>query len=480
MGSGDITGATARSTSRVVMLGLAMGYAAIAAGNQMITVFLIRFLTDDLSIAPAIAAAMFAAVKLYDGFVDPIVGYTSDRTESRWGRRRPYLLASAILTPIALLGVFAMPDIASPTWRIIYLMAMLALHGTAYSLYVVPASAMIVEATDDYHARSTILAWRTYGGFAGQLLGSTVPSWILASIGGDRSGHANMVMVVAAIVLALGIVSVPMLRQVRGTKRIASSEDGFLRQLLMAWRSKPFRTMIIVHIVFMMGTATVMSSNALFTRYVLQRTDAWLGSFYIFMTLGNVLAVPLWLRLSKRLDKKTTYILALSTYGLGVLSWTLAGPGDSLFILSLRVFLIGAVMAGVVLMAGSMLTDAVRYDYVQSGKRREGAFTGFMSLVDKTSSAAGLTGMGLVLSAMGYASSGGTAPKAQSAETIWAITISFSVFPALMAFLAIFLLRGYNIREADLRDPSDVAADIEENVLAHATAPIGNVAPQLA
>jgi GPH family glycoside/pentoside/hexuronide:cation symporter len=449
--------------SRMIMLGLAMGYAAIAAGNQMITVFLIRFLTDDLSIAPAIAAAMFAAVKLYDGFVDPVVGYSSDRTESRWGRRKPYMLASAILTPIALFGVFAMPEIESPAWRITYLMAMLALHGTAYSLYVVPASAIIVEATDDYHARSTILAWRTYGGFAGQLLGSTVPSWILAGIGGGRAGHANMVMVVATIVLLLGVASIPLLRRVRGTKRNISAQDGFLHQLATAWRSKPFRTMIIVHIVFMMGTATVMSSNALFTRYVLHRTDAWLGTFYIFMTLGNVLAVPLWLRLSKRLDKKTTYIIALASYGVGVLSWTFAGPGDTLFVLSLRVFLIGAVMAGVVLMAGSMLTDAVRYDYIQSGKRREGAFTGFMSLVDKTSSAAGLTGMGLVLSAMGYASSGGGA-KTQSPEAVQAIVVSFSIFPALMAFLAIVLLRGYKIREADLVDPERAVLESEDPV----------------
>lgn len=444
--------------SRLIMLGLALGAASLSAGNQMITVFVIRFMTDDLAIAPAIAATIFAVVRIYDGFIDPYIGFASDRTKSRWGRRMPFLLVSTLLTPISLIGIFAIPQFGSAAVQIGWLSLMLVAHSTAYSLYAVPAAAMIVEATDDYHARSTILAWRTYGGFAGQLIGSTIPSWILAGWGAGRDGHTSMVLVVSSIVLVLGVASLPLLRNARATHQLKRHSASFLSQFSTAWKCKPFRVMILVHIVFMMGVATVMSSNALFTRYVLERTDAWLGTFYILMTAGNVISVPFWLRASRKFDKKKTYIVALALYGVGLASWYLSGPSEHIAILSLRVFLIGVAMGGVVLLAASMLTDAIRYDYVQSGERREGAFTGFMSLVDKFSNAAGIAAMGFALSVMGYIATSDGEEVVQGEGAVTAIMLCFCVFPALTALLSILLLKAYTIKEADLLD-APIGAD---------------------
>lgn len=426
------------------------------AANQVVAVLVLRFLTDNLAISAGIAAALFAVVKIYDGFVDPFAGYLSDRTTSRWGRRIPYLLVASLLMPIAVVGLFAVPDFGSQPLLLLYIGIMLALHGTAYSLYTVPSAAMIIEVSDGYHARSTILAWRTYGGFAGQILGSSVPPWLLQAWGAGREGHAAMGWVLGGMIFALAIVTVPMLRPARATSGTANHPGRFVDQLKVAWRNRPFRTMVFVHIVFMVGVATASVSNAYFTRYVLQRTDVWLGLFYVFLTAGNVAAVPLWLRLSRRFDKKNTYIAALALYGITVLSWIVAGPHETLVVLGLRVTLIGVAMSGVVLLAASMLTDAVRYDYVCSGQRREGAFSGFMSFVDKVSNAAGLMIMGATLSAMGYAASDagvvGGVVQGQSAAAIWAIRICFAVIPALAPLLSILLLRGYDLTEADLQD----------------------------
>ncbi len=441
---------TSHTPAKSIMIGLALGAAMLSAGNQMITVFLIRFMTDDLAIAPAIATGIFAVVRLYDGFIDPFIGYASDRTKTRWGRRFPYLVMSAVLTPISLVGIFAIPQFSSQGMMIGWLALMLIAHGTAYSLYAVPSSAIIVEATEGYHARSTVLAFRTYGGFAGQLIGSTLPAWVLAAWGGGRAGHADMVWLIGAIVLALGVASLPLLRRARGATPLVDNPVGFFGQLLTAWRCQPFRIMIGVHIVFMMGVATGISSNAHFTRYVLERTDAWLGTFYVLMSGANLLAVPLWLMISRKLDKKNAYIIALSMYGLGLLSWMLSGPDEPIWLLSGRVILIGAFMSGVILLASSMLTDAIRYDYVQSGDRREGAFTGMMSLVDKSANAVGLIGMGLVLSVTGYVASSDGGAATQSDGAILGILICYSLFPAATALISILMLRGYKLKREDL------------------------------
>ncbi len=437
---------------RSVQWAFALGAAAMYAANQIIAVLLIRFLTDDLAISAAIAAGIFAVIQIYDGVINPVVGYVSDHAHSRWGRRRPFMFASAILMPLAIIGLFNVPHFESEVALVVYIGVLLALQGTAYALYSVPSAAMSVEVTDDYHARSTLLTFKTYGGFFGQILGSSVPPWLLASWGGGRAGHGSMALVIAGAIFLLSIVSVPLLRRARATERSLGVAHKMRDQLKIAWRNKPFRTMVFVHIIFMIGVATASSSNAYFTRYVLHRTDAWLGSFYIFLSLGNIAALPLWLRLSKRFDKKNAYVGALALYGLSVFSWVFAGPGDTLVLLAIRVTLIGAAMSGVVLLAASMLTDAIRYDYILTGHRREGAFSGFMSLIDKLSSAFGLTMMGVLLSGMGYAAShsGGTAVQSEGA--VLAIKLCFGIIPAGTALVSILLLRGYSLTEQDLEE----------------------------
>lgn len=445
----------------------ALGGAATAASNQVVVVLLIRYLTDDLAVSAGLASLLFALTKIYDGFVDPVVGYASDRSQTRLGRRRPYLLASAIIMPLSIIGLFAVPSIGSPTLLALYLGFMMMLHGTGYSLYFVPSAAMSVEVTDDYHARSTLMTTKMYGFFVGQVLGSSVPPWLLAAWGGGRQGHAQMAIVIGTIIGLMALISVPLLRHARATARPIGLSDTIRDQFRVAWTNRPFRTMVFVHIIFMVGVATASSSNAYFTRYVLQRTDAWLGSFYIFLTLGNAIALPGWLWLSKRIDKKNAYVLALGFYGLAVLSWMLAGPEDSLVVLGLRVTLIGVAMSGVVMLAQSMLTDAVRYDYIRTGLRREGAFSGFMSLIDKLSAAAGLMMMGSLLSGMGYAA-GNSGARMQSASAVNAIYISFALIPALTALVAVLLLRGYTLKEEDLREPAEVQADGAAVVMAQA------------
>jgi GPH family glycoside/pentoside/hexuronide:cation symporter len=372
--------------------------------------------------------------------------------------------------PLSIIGLFAVPQITSPTLLTLYLAFMMMLHGTGYSLYFVPAAAMSVEVTDDYHARSTLMTTKMYGFFVGQVLGSSVPPWLLAAWGGGREGHAQMAVVIGAIIGVMAMASVPLLRHARSTTRPIGLTDTIRDQFRVAWVNKPFRTMVFVHIVFMVGVATASSSNAYFTRYVLQRTDAWLGSFYIFLTLGNAVALPFWLWLSKRIDKKNAYVLSLGLYGLAVLSWMVAGPKDTLVLLGIRVTLIGAAMSGVVMLAQSMLTDAVRYDYIRSGLRREGAFSGFMSLIDKLSAAVGLMMMGSLLSSMGYAAGNSGGAAMQSSAALNAIYASFALIPALTALVSVFLLRGYTLKESDLREPSAVEPDGTAVVLAQSGA----------
>jgi GPH family glycoside/pentoside/hexuronide:cation symporter len=451
---------TQGKTSLPVRWGFALVPLASATGFQLMAVLGLRFMTDSLAIPAALAGAIFALVKIWDGIADPMVGFLSDRTKTRFGRRLPYVLAGSILMPLCILGFFAAPSLGSTMLMAGFIAIILMLHGTAYSLVYVPMSCMSVEATDDYHERSVILTYKSNGQNVSNVLGSTLPPWLLVLWSASRAGHAKMGLTIAALILVLGLAGVAMLRNARATRAPTVQTGNLWGQAVMAWRNKPFRMLVLVHVIFMIGVATAMTSNAYFTRYILHRTDAWLGMFYIFMTTGLIVAMPIWMRISRKLDKKRTYTIALTLYGLGVGSWYFSGPSEPYWMLGAQALYVGVVMSGVVLMAQSMITDAIRYDYIRTGQRREGAFSGFISLIDKFSGAIGLAGMGFMLSKMGYTSSHGGGSM-QSSGAAFGIMMSFAIIPALTSFVAVLLLQLYTLKESDLVETVSLGRPLE-------------------
>ena len=436
-----------------VPLAVRVGYGLGAVGSnaclQVITVLLLRFLTDDLGLSAAVAGLLLGLLQIYEGVLNPAVGLGSDNSRSRWGRRLPYLLAGVVILPISVWLIFSLPRLPSVWETVFALAAVLATFGAGYTVWTVPLIAMGAEMTDDYHERSVVMSYRSFGNAAGMMLGSTLPAWLLVALGGGRAAHSTMGLVIGVIGLAAGLTAVALLRGAKATVPPARVRPGLLRQLSAMWGNRPFRTIAISHIVFLFGVATVSASNAYFSRYVLRTSDMWLGSFYLVLLVGNVVSIPFWVWLSKRIDKKATYIWAMSGYGLMHLTWLAAGPREPGAILVARVFLIGLAMSGVVLMGYSMLADAVRYDFVKSGTRLEGAFSGVNSVVERCSAAMGIAAMGFILAASGYRSSTHGAVHQGGAVT-WGLYATFSIIPAATALLSLLFMIGYRLKSEDL------------------------------
>lgn len=438
----------------LVRIGFVLVPLSHSAGMNLITLLAFRYLTDNLAISAALAGALFAFVKIYDGILDPALGALSDRTRTRWGRRLPYLLAGGLAMPAAVVMVFNAPAFDSQTWVIGFLVIALVLHATAYTALTVPGMAMLVEVTDDYHERSTLMSFRVLGNSLGVLLGSTLPAWLLVQWGATREGHARMSWVVAAILVVAGVAAVAVLRQTPRTEppsdAPAGQRPGLGVQFRLAWANRPFRTLAIAHVFVLIGTAVTSIGNAYFTKYVLQRTDGWLGTYYVIATIGMVGSMALWLQLAKRRGKKFCYIVALIGFGLLHLSWLMAAPGEPYSLLVLRALLTGIASGGMILFAYSMLSDAIRLDYIQTGLRREGAFAGLTSLIDKLAAAAGISGVGFLLSAMGYVASAEGGAATQSSGAVLAIYISFTIVPAVSMLLAVLVMFGYRLDERTL------------------------------
>jgi GPH family glycoside/pentoside/hexuronide:cation symporter len=414
-------------SSQKIRIAFTLASLTHAAGQNVVTLLAFRYFTDNMAMAAATVGLLFAVVKIYDGVLDPMLGAVSDQTRTVLGRRLPYLLGGSVLMPVAIVLLFSAPARLSPTGLWIFVAAVMIVHATAYTALTIPGMAMVVEVTDDFHERSTLMSYRVIGNTIGTLAGSTLPAWLLARWGASRTGHIEVSWVVAGIVLLAGLLSVALLR-------------GSVRSTVVA----------IAHIFVLIGTATTSISNAYFTRYILKRSDNWLGNYYLFATIGVVVSMPLWLKVAQTAGKKRCYIASMLGFGLLHLTWFFVGQSEPYALLVTRALLIGVASAGMILFAYSMLSDAIRYDYIQTGLRREGSFAGFTSLIDKVSAAAGIAGLGVLMTAMGYAQSTSAGQAPQTDQAIMAIYIGFTIVPAVCMTLGVLWVSGYRLDADDL------------------------------
>lgn len=423
-----------------------------SAGMNIVTILAFRFLTDNLAISATAGGIIFALVKVYDGVLDPAVGAWSDRAKTRWGRRLPFLFAGAIMMPLGIAMVFNTPDFGSVILAQLFLVVALMIHASAYTMLTIPGMAMLIEATSDAHERTVLMAYRVFGNSIGVLLGSTLPAMLLSSWGATRAGHSAMSLAIAAIVLAAGLLAVWVLRDAPQTApdpRRAGERYSFTAQVRLAWENVPFRLLAVAHIFVLFGTAVTSMGSAYFSKHVLHFPDSMLGTYYMISTIGSVGSMPLWVRLSKATSKKLAYMLAMAIYGTLHLLWMTASTDEAAALLALRALISGISAGGVILCAYSMMSDAVRYDYIRSGLRREGAYAGFTTLFDKLSAAFGIAIMGGFLNAMGYVAST-TGKVVQPPSAILAITLCVSLVPAATMAAAIFSIRNYRLDEAAL------------------------------
>ena len=187
-----------------------------------------------------------------------------------------------------------------------------------------------------------------------------------------------------------------------------------------------------------------------FVRYVLHAGNDWIGDYIILGSVTAVVSIPLWLWLSRRVDKRRLAIVAYGIYGLSCLSWFLASAAEPKPWTILRIVVNGVSAVGSILFLRSMFTDTIAYDYLRTGLRREGAFTGLFSLVEKAFSALGLASVGAALGAAGYIASLNNGIAQQPAAAVLVVRILFAVLPAIAGGVAALVLVGYRLDAATL------------------------------
>ncbi|MCU0758981.1 MAG: MFS transporter [Steroidobacteraceae bacterium] len=450
------TAAPGRTLPTWVYAGWGFGTLAPALVLSLTNILLLRFMTDHVGLSAAVGASLIAFSKIYDAVTDPLGGLLSDKTRSRWGRRRPWLLAGTLMLVVAMLALFWGPSLQSPAAAAWYMGAALIFYATAYSAFSIPYMAMPAEMTQGYHDRSYLMSFRVYAvGLAGLAASAGGPA-LIAAYGGGLQGHRLMALTLAPLVLAAGLVCFFATARAPFVPAPPAQRVPLAEQVRLALANRPFVILLVIKFFTLMNLGTAAATPFFFQR-ILGLSDGFLGLYLLTSSVSLMASQPLWLAVSRRLGKKRAYQIALAIPVVVGVSWFLAAQGDPLATILLRGAFSGVGAGGVLLMGQSLLPDTMEYDYRRTGLRREGVFSGLYTTMEKAASAMGVSVVGAFLSAMGYVQSRGGVVVEQPPSAILAITICIAVIPASMNLLSAFALLFYDLDEEKLKRTTRVA-----------------------
>ena len=186
------------------------GLGAFATTTMLngVSIVLLFFLVNFVKLEPVVAGGLLFASKLFDGLIDPPIGLLSDRTESRFGRRRPWMLGGSFFCGLSFALLFNVPVAASQPGVYLFISGWLFVYTVAYAVFTVPYLAMPGELTDDYHERSRLMSWRTVFMTFGNLMGAAVPPIMVSAFGGDRPAYGRMGIIVGLVIFAAMVLTV--------------------------------------------------------------------------------------------------------------------------------------------------------------------------------------------------------------------------------------------------------------------------------
>lgn len=408
----------------------------------LVTLYTMKFATDVLLIAPALMGAIYGLSRFWDAISDPLVGYLSDKTKTRIGRRRPWLFGSILPT-----GAFFWMLSAPPAWLSegqLSLWMGVAIIGffSAQTMFIVPHMSLGAELTDDYHERTKIFGARHAGWIAGYISALFTMSLLISAeaeseaavraLSSTQSFYAAVFCGLCLLACAWFLKERPEFMDKAPEKPWEAARD--------IWRNSHARLLLIVIFIENLGGATITILTLYVAHYVMNAPQ--LAPFFIlaYMVFSFSLT-PLWMPLARRLGKKNLWLGSLVVSACAFGGMITLNPGDEVLLVSL------AALAGAAGSCGgtvnpSIKSDIIDFDEYRTGERKEGAYFAAWYFVSKSAYGVMLMVTGFALSLSGFV------PNAeQSATVVWTFKGLYAGLPFVAYIVGAILFMRFSFDE---------------------------------
>lgn len=384
------------------------------------TVYFLIFLTDVAGINPAVAGIVLFLSNIWSGVIDPAMGIISDRTRSRYGRRRPYIVGVAV--PFCLLFWLLF---TTPSWQGNVLTAYFVVINTllflALSVFLVPYTAMAPEMTRDYDERTSLVGYRVAWAQVGAIVGSAAPLLIVQQFPDTRTGAQTGWSVTGAIFGGLCLIPILLTwRFTRGWERYAEDTESLnFREVLRAISGnrtfRYFAAMYLFSLAFLFGFD---AAFVFFCQYHMKASKEEISLFFLILFISAIFWVPIITYMSNKIGKRGAFMLFMGVTGIfNAIAVGLIQPRQIILLYGIAAVL-GSTMAAGTQLNLAMIPDVVEVDEFKTGKRREGLYYGTTTLIMKLGSALSILMVSQYLNWIGY-----EAGVAQSPDVILGMRI---------------------------------------------------------
>ena len=427
-----------------VALGEKLAYAApafaLAVVGIPIYVYIPKFYSDVVGVNITVLGYILFSVRIFDAITDPAIGYISDRTTTRFGRRRPYIGVGSILVAVAMFFLFN-PPAASALLKTVWFSIAIYLLFLFWTAVVVPFESLGPEITFDYHDRTALFGLRDGFLIAGTLAAASSPAAVqwLFNLTPDAAGERAKFFWIAVIYAPLLVGTCWWCVFAIKEKQISvvPQTSGLWRNLRQVGRNRPFVILLVAYTVSAIGNNLPATLILFYVEYVLQSelADAFLMLYFV----TGIIFLPAWILVSRRTGKKAAWIASMAINTGAFFGVFFLGPGDAT-IYGILVFLSGIGLGATLAIPSAIQADVIDYDELLTCKRREGQYIGLWSISKKFAAAIGI---GIGLSMLGMA---GYTPNAQQpAEVQMTLRVLYALVPSLCNIVAIIIAFGYPI-----------------------------------
>ncbi|MGE4488822.1 MAG: MFS transporter [Kiritimatiellales bacterium] len=413
-----------------------------------------------LGVPAAWVGWVLMAGRIWDSFTDPVMGSISDNARTRWGRRKPFILAGALFSSLLYVMVWMVPRSFGPVATTVYFLISALLFFTAFTVFAVPYTSQGFELTPDSHERTRLMSVRAY--FA-TLTGLVIP-WIFAIAQWDVfESPLDGVRFLAVVVGILIIISVlpTLFVSERFENRAAQQQKvSLFWGISETVKNRAFQSLIGLTVATQLTMLIAGSLGLYVIIYYVFSGDVKMGAVYsgyngTVFTVSGLVAIPIVTRLARRFGKVKVMggIAALSILA-SCLQWVCYIPANPEFMF-FPTALLGPTSAGFWILVNSMKADVPDDDELRTGLRREGMFGAMATWIQKFAMAFSFILTGIILDVTGFHADA----ESQADSTVFGMRLAFVLIPAIGGVLSLLILRFYPLNEQRL---SEIRSALEQ------------------
>lgn len=421
---------------------LAYGCGDIFGGGSflIVGVLILVFLTNVEGLSGTLAGLIILIGKVWDAVTDPFMGILSDKTRSRFGKRRVYFLFGSIPVFISWIMLWYSFGISGTIGKFVYYTIAYIFFSTAFTVVMVPYNAILAEMTTDYNKRSAFTGVRLGFSAAAAIICAVVPAMITGAFSDARQGYLAMAIIFALIFAASWVlVYLGTWENTRSTH-----EDGFSwKDWLSVFKNKTFRNYIRIFVSSQMAIDITMALAVYFLNVSIRKEHLFVPTMAAILGV-QLLFIGVFSVVAQKTNKKIPAIFGAMTWIAACLILISFSPRTPDLMIIAVCSLIGIGAAGCNFISWSILPDISDVDELMTGKRREGIYSGVSTFLRKMAGGLAVGGIGPLLDVVNYSDRAVKSAQIEPMTDI-GIKLMFCMIPILLLLYMFFSLRGYKL-----------------------------------